>query len=251
VYFFKQHFHRCCWSILRGVNPAPSTFLEIGCGTGESLAYFSQAFQIEKALGIDLAEEAVRLARERYGNDRRLSFQAGDFAQLSARWPLIICMDVLEHLEKDEEALVKIKELLETNGLLFLFVPGGPMRSDDAVFGHFRRYTRSQIRGVLQASGFEILRIDAYGYPLLHWARMLFTRSVRSTLSSAELMQNTLKSSYAHPYLENPLIRVFHPLMNGMCGRVLELPLEVQRWFPCRGEVALGWICLAKPHRGF
>lgn len=88
--------------------------------------------------------------------------------QLRSRFDLILCIDVLEHLIRPQDALLNIHDLLKPSGSLYLRVPanesliaysqrlGCPYESV-----HLRTYTRRLIRRELNAVGFKVRSIRA------------------------------------------------------------------------------------------
>jgi ubiquinone/menaquinone biosynthesis C-methylase UbiE len=69
---FAFHMQEREWAILRmleedRVNLAGARLLEVGCGTGHILERFLE-FGAEKAVGIDLAEHRIRVAKGKYPN---------------------------------------------------------------------------------------------------------------------------------------------------------------------------------------
>lgn len=71
-----------------------------------------------------------------------------------------ICMlDVLEHIEHDEDFLKLIRKKISSEGKLLITVPAYSFlwSNEDVEAGHFRRYTLKQLRKNLEKSGFEIL----------------------------------------------------------------------------------------------
>jgi hypothetical protein len=58
------------------------------------------------------------------------------------------------------------KVLAGAKGTLCLFVPARPeiYAPLDRDFGHFRRYTRSELRRKLERAGFQILRLHYYNF---------------------------------------------------------------------------------------
>jgi hypothetical protein len=65
----------------------------------------------------------------------------------------------------DEDELKRYAGLLrERRGTLCLFVPARPelYAPIDKDFGHFRRYTRAELRGKLISAGFEIARLHYF-----------------------------------------------------------------------------------------
>ena len=78
-------------------------------------------------------------------------------------------LNVLEHIEKDVEALRVLRAKLVPRGRLFVYVPAFPVlfTSMDRRVRHVRRYTRATLRGSLEAAGFEILELryaDSLGF---------------------------------------------------------------------------------------
>lgn len=82
-------------------------------------------------------------------------------------WNAILSVNVLEHIQADERELAIYREkLARENGTLCLFVPARPeiYAPIDKDFGHFRRYTRPELREKLERAGFEILRLRYYNF---------------------------------------------------------------------------------------
>jgi glycosyltransferase involved in cell wall biosynthesis len=82
----------------------------------------------------------------------------------------VICMNVVEHIENDVEALSNIRRSLDKNGRAIVLVPNGPrlFGSFDKVLGHYRRYTQEQLVQVCQDAGFtveKVLKFNRIGTP--------------------------------------------------------------------------------------
>lgn len=89
----------------------------------------------------------------------------------------ILLMDVLEHIEEDYEFLGLVSEKLKKNGIIILTVPAfqSLFSEHDTFLLHYRRYEYSQIRDLLAANHFEILKCH-YFYTSLFVARWLQLR---------------------------------------------------------------------------
>ena len=82
-------------------------------------------------------------------------------------WHSIISINVLEHIEDDNGELKMYHNLLKKeNGTLNLFVPARPeiYANLDKDFGHYRRYTKSELKKKLVEAGFEIVRICYFNF---------------------------------------------------------------------------------------
>ena len=82
----------------------------------------------------------------------------------------VICMNVVEHLANDVEALSNIRRSLDENGRAIVLVPNGPQLfgSLDKVLGHYRRYTQEQLVQACQNAGFtveKVLKFNRLGTP--------------------------------------------------------------------------------------
>jgi SAM-dependent methyltransferase len=148
-------------SLLRRWVPGGSRILDVGCGTG----YFLNAAQKEwEVWGLDPAPEAVA-----YCQGRGLSrVSVGSVADLGKpTWPSFqaICFfDVLEHLDDDLATLKSTATMLCHGGLVLATVPAYRWlwSSHDTQNHHRRRYTRGQLREVLELAGFTPLELGYY-----------------------------------------------------------------------------------------
>lgn len=83
------------------------------------------------------------------------------FDPLAGRYDTVLCLNVLEHVSDEGQALANIHLALEPGGRAIILVPQNPRiyGSLDRVLGHERRYTRSSLRIALEGAGFEVLRL--------------------------------------------------------------------------------------------
>jgi putative flippase GtrA/ubiquinone/menaquinone biosynthesis C-methylase UbiE len=81
----------------------------------------------------------------------------------------IYTLNVLEHIEDDDGALVELARCLRQQGRLIIYVPAFDLlySAMDRQVGHFRRYRRPQLIQKLAASGFRVRTaryIDSLGF---------------------------------------------------------------------------------------
>jgi len=82
-------------------------------------------------------------------------------------WNTILNINVLEHIADDRRELANYQRLLAAQGgCLCLFVPARPeiYAPIDRDFGHFRRYTRTELKEKLADAGFEIIKLRYYNF---------------------------------------------------------------------------------------
>jgi SAM-dependent methyltransferase len=142
----------------------PCSFLEIGCGQGALATYLVERFEY---VGYEPDPDSFKVARARVG-DRGVVHNSFLPEVPDRRFDLVGAFEVLEHIEKDEQALDSWTRWLSPGGWLLLSVPAGPARlgACDLRVGHFRRYDRGRIRTLLERVGMEQISILSCGFPL-------------------------------------------------------------------------------------
>jgi glycosyltransferase involved in cell wall biosynthesis len=82
------------------------------------------------------------------------------------RFDSVICLNVVEHLEDDVNALRNIRRSLDRNGRAIILVPNGPglYGSLDRVLGHYRRYTRKQLITACEQAGFHVEKLLKFNH---------------------------------------------------------------------------------------
>ena len=93
-------------------------------------------------------------------------------------------LNVLEHVERDEEALATLYAALAPGASLFLYVPAfkvlwSPM---DTQVGHLRRYRRGELRAKCERAGFvvdSVRYVDSIGFLASLWLRAFGSRAGR------------------------------------------------------------------------
>ena len=79
----------------------------------------------------------------------------------------VLYINVLEHVEDDEAELNSVRQFLADQGRILIFVPALPrlFGSMDELVGHFRRYTKSDLKEKLRRAGFKIARLGYFDLP--------------------------------------------------------------------------------------
>jgi SAM-dependent methyltransferase len=127
---------------------------DIGCGTGGLLAQLATKYD---AIGVEM-DATARDACARRGL-RVLEGHLPDAIPLpDASFDLVVSSEVVEHVEDDRGAVARLASLLAPGGTLVITVPAHQwMWSEhDVANHHFRRYTRAQVRGLIEGTGLEV-----------------------------------------------------------------------------------------------
>jgi len=141
--------------------------IEVGAGVGHFTEVLQQLASIEDLIAVEPEPSFCDRLRRSFSRPTVLCETA---AALKTEADAIICINVLEHIQKDEEELRIYHDLLlARHGHLCLFVPARPeiYAPLDRDFGHHRRYTRKELRRKLSQNGFAITSLryfNAIGY---------------------------------------------------------------------------------------
>src|SRR5690606_12689945 len=98
---------------------------------------------------------------------------------------LFLCMDVLEHIENEAVILDNLKP---GSNHYFFAVPAfqSVFSQHDVLLGHYRRYTRRQLKELLEKSGFKVQRSGYYFTSLLifRWIDKLLGRDKEASIDN-------------------------------------------------------------------
>ena len=148
---------------------------EVGAGIGT----FSDrllATGIEELLQLEPEPTCATLLERRYGGDSRVSIVREEvpgsptLRRRAGELDLVLCQNVLEHVEDHRAAVRVMAQALRPGGELALLVPAHPRlfgALDDA-YGHHRRYTPELLRELVEDAGLEVRLLqhfNALGIP--------------------------------------------------------------------------------------
>ncbi len=154
-------------ALIREFGPSlRGNVVEIGAGIGQITELLRGQPQITRLLSIE--PDAAFAARFRAAYpDAELVEGTIEQAPAGVAWDGILSINVLEHIQEDQAELARYARLLaQQNGALCLFVPARPelYAPIDRDFGHFRRYTRPELRRKLIGAGFTVERLDYFNW---------------------------------------------------------------------------------------
>jgi SAM-dependent methyltransferase len=138
--------------------------LEVGCGVGTFTKLIVKTPGLSRLLSIDVAAAAVTLCRASIQSPK-LELRHSDVRDVRETFDLVVCMNVLEHIEDDLGTLRHLIRMIRPGGTLFLLVPAHQFLYNvfDVESGHFRRYNRRGMRRLIrQASDGEALQLRQF-----------------------------------------------------------------------------------------
>ncbi|MCF6157958.1 MAG: class I SAM-dependent methyltransferase [wastewater metagenome] len=144
------------------LNTSYNSILDVGCGNGENLIYLQRYFPHARLTGIDISHKAFE-TREDVLPDIRFRELDITTGFIQEHYDLIICFDVLEHIENDLMALKNMHRM--ANKHLIVSTLEGTMRDFEKEIGHLRNYQKGELEDKLNRSGFKILKKINWGFP--------------------------------------------------------------------------------------
>ena len=151
-------------SLLRrfGNTSKPVKILDVGCGTGSDLTFFSQ---FGKTVGLDLSPVAIDYCHKRgfpnvkLANALSLPFSDNTF-------DVVALLDVLEHIDDDIAVLKEAHRVLKPGGIVIVTAPALPFiwSVHDTMQNHLRRYTPSRLTHIARKTHFKKCYLSYFNF---------------------------------------------------------------------------------------
>jgi ubiquinone/menaquinone biosynthesis C-methylase UbiE len=140
----------------RANMPPGAEVVDVGCGIGDNLRYILR--DDASFFGLEYAQSTAEIARRLLGARATVAVgSATSMPYASNRFDLALCIEVLEHIDKDAAACREIARVLKPGGALILSVPYRRwFPYYFTAMGHIRHYTRSDVVRLLDAAGFDV-----------------------------------------------------------------------------------------------
>lgn len=145
-----EHWHRYAWA---AELVAGREVLDAACGEGYGSYLLAAA--AKSVTGLDISDQAVAHARERYRRDN-LKFEAGDATRLphdDDSFDAVVSFETLEHLEAQDALLAEFRRVLRSDGFLVLSSPDRLTYSDERGYDnpfHLRELYRDELEALLE-----------------------------------------------------------------------------------------------------
>lgn len=170
----SRHRRRLIRACLRGLRPR--TVLDVGCGDGTLLVELQRALPGSvRFAGADLSPEVVERTRRDLPG---VEFHVLDLARaaLPQRFDLVVCSEVLEHLEDREQGFDHLRAMVAAGGHLLVTCPTGPVYDTERRWGHVTHPTPDEMQRHAARTGLRVVQAWSWGWPLyaaLKWATNL------------------------------------------------------------------------------
>ena len=159
---FARNYH--LWILSEFAPYLVGQVAEIGAGSGNFSEMLLTQPKIDTLLALEPSTNMYPLLEERLRSEPRARAMNTTldaiYRDQKERFDTITYINVLEHIENDLLQLQYAYETLKPCGHLLIFVPALPalFSNFDREIGHFRRYTRKQLRSCALSAGYIIDR---------------------------------------------------------------------------------------------
>ena len=145
------------------------TVVEVGAGIGTFSDYLLRSPKVKELVAIEPGGNTFPHLQKRFRGDSRVTTLNGYLSQHyeALRANAVVAVNVLEHVKDHESFLKEARTAVIPGGSLCLFVPALPaiFGTLDTVFEHYRRYTRSSLRQVIESAGWKVERVSYMNLP--------------------------------------------------------------------------------------
>jgi len=147
------------WTVEKFKRYLQGDILEVGCGIGsftQTLTKYGNVF------AIDINKSHIERTSELLNGKAKVGFgdiELGEYFFPQMSFDTVLCLNVLEHIRNDSQALSNLARLLNPDGMLILLVPAHTfLYTDiDCAIGHVRRYDKKNLEYRLKEIGLEMV----------------------------------------------------------------------------------------------
>lgn len=156
--------------VLGLIASSPGKILDVGCASGWFLSKVAQVFPKAQCYGIDIYDKAVAYGKKLYPG---ISFQKADAHTMpfkTSTFDLVICTEVLEHVNDPKSALLEIKRVLKKDGFAIIELDSGSILFTITWFlwqrfrggvwehAHLHSFTVKKLEKMILSCGFRIIK---------------------------------------------------------------------------------------------
>jgi SAM-dependent methyltransferase len=156
--------------------PKPATILEAGMGRGGNWPMLSEYGEVH---GFEPRAPAREAAKKNAGTEIPFGSLPANVPDWQGRqFHLIVCLDVLEHIDDDVASVRALSGLLHPGGYILRTVPAlqSLWSYYDESHEHKRRYSHKTLRRVLAVRALELVNMSYTGFflfPLIYGVRLM------------------------------------------------------------------------------
>jgi len=162
-HFWHTNKRALIFNIVKNLKLSSGKVLDLGAGTGKILTEFkNRGWQV---YGVDKEQASITFCQKRnlsikkfdLDKNKKLPFKKNSL-------DLVLCLDLLEHLENEQRLIKEVKRVLKKDALLIITVPAYPQLFSywDKMVGHKRRYNKKNPEMLFKKAGFRRIKTSYF-----------------------------------------------------------------------------------------
>jgi len=205
------------WMFHTYSNYVGKRIFDVGAGIGRMVSYYID--QAEMVVATDIFQNQIdymnnRFEKYEYFKAELIDILESDLSPYESRFDTVICINVLEHLSDDFQAVNKMKSLLEPDGNLIILVPAfQKLYCDfDKNVGHYRRYEPGRLREIANENGLCVVKNHYFNMMgmIPYWLKGRIKKGKDESFSSSLNENNSSIYNFASKIME-PIERIIRP----------------------------------------
>jgi SAM-dependent methyltransferase len=135
--------------------------LEVGAGIGNLTQFLLGAKRVTCVEPEAVYKNALKAITDNHRNVHYFSVPLQEIPPEEHGYDSALCVNVLEHIQDDKQALIAMANRVKVGGHVILYVPAAAWAFGlmDKHLGHYRRYNRRQLKILADACGLQTRRI--------------------------------------------------------------------------------------------
>jgi 2-polyprenyl-3-methyl-5-hydroxy-6-metoxy-1,4-benzoquinol methylase len=205
-----KYFSKPRMEIRQFLPESAATVLEVGCGTGATLSWLKTSMGYEKTIGIELMEEMAYSEKNNIDKVLVGSIEEMDLSELFKyeSIDLILCLDVLEHLNNPWKVIEELAAILKKGGTIIASIPnirniditsdlifkGDWAYKDEGILDrtHIRFFTKKTAIALMKSGGLKIQKVGGT-MPQKYSKKWLLNKITFEIFSEFFLVQSIIK----------------------------------------------------------
>jgi len=208
--------------------------LDVGCSSGYMLRDFQTILPHLNLIGSDYLTGPLNKLSHYLPTIPLLQFDLQGCPLPDNSIDGVVALNVLEHIERDQEALCHLHRIIRPGGVAHIEVPANPELYGiyDEYLMHHRRYALPEILSKAKSAGFEILRATHLGFSIYpaFWAVKKW--NLRYLLKSEEQKRNIVAKQIRQT--KNSLLMKSLIELEMKLGKYVNFPWGIRCVLKCR-----------------
>ena len=162
--------------VIRFISGKSKTILDVGCASGWFISRISNKFPKAKCYGIDIYDRGIKYAKKTYP---KIEFMVADAHKIPYKkntFDLVVCTEVLEHLDDPKSAILEIKRVLKKGGMSVIELDSGNILFSIAWYlwrkfggkvwndSHLHSFNIKKLEKMIKSCGFKILKKEKFNF---------------------------------------------------------------------------------------